>query len=276
MKSKIFIRSVILVAILIAIILYVTNCSLLDYTKHNIEIRVPDLVGYTYDQAQPIVEKRNLNVIVNDSTFVKGKDPGVIMKQDPFSFSKVKEGRKIYVTVNTMNPPLGIVPNLKMKSVRQAVDDLSDIGVTVDANEPVPYFVNEVVLGAKYKGELLEPGQKIPRGSSVDLLVGYERGGRNQKVAVPNLIGLTTDEAKLVLIEQALNLGYIGIEDTLEDTLNARIYRQRPIDTLAGNIQRMVKIGEIVDVWITNDSTFFTDDSTQVNDTSLLDTNTMK
>ena len=227
-----------------------------DYTQHNVEIRVPSLVGYQVEEASEITEKAKLQIIVNDSIFAAGKAPGEIIKQDPRERSKVKEGRKIYITVNTVNPPMVVLPDFINMSVRAVKEELEVLGLIHDSNEPVPYVVANAVRGVKLNGQLLNPGDSIVKGSRVDLLVSIGQRS-NQKVPVPNLFGMTQEEARGLLVEHSLNIGHVTIDTSVKDTMSARVYIQRPLDTLEGNIQNKVRIGDIVDVWITADSTLF-------------------
>ena len=181
----------------------------------------------------------------------------MVVKQDPKAFSKVKEDRKIYITINTSNPPMVSIPEMINWSVRSAKEELDILGLVYESNQPVPYLVPNVVRGIKHKGQLLKPGDKLPKGSSVDLLVSIGLKSK-QKVPVPNLFGLTKDEAQSILVEHSLNLGHVEIDTNIvKDTPSARIFLQRPLDTLKGNIMNRMRIGGIVDVWLTNDSTIF-------------------
>ena len=256
-KSKIFFYNLIALVITVVVVLQIVKWRLNVYTKHNIEIRVPDLDGFKVDEAEDIIDKKQLKLVLSDSIFVAGKPAGVVVKQDPVAYSKVKEDRKIYITINTSNPPMVPIPEMINWSIRSAKEELDILGLIYDSNEPVPYLVPNVVRGIKHEGKLLQPGDKLAKGSRVDLLVSIGLKS-NQKVPVPNLFGLTKDEAQSVLLEHSLNLGHVEIDTNIvTDTPSARIFIQRPLDTLKGNIINKMKIGGIVDIWLTNDSSAF-------------------
>ena len=256
-KSKLFLYNLLAVVIVLVVGLNFINWRLKTYTKHNIEIGVPDLAGLNVEEAQELIDNKALRLVLSDSIFIAGKPAGVVVKQDPKAFSKVKEDRKIYITINTSNPPMVSIPEMINWSVRSAKEELDILGLIYESNQPVPYLVPNVVRGVKHKGQLLKPGDKLPKGSSVDLLVSIGLKSK-QKVPVPNLFGLTKDEAQSILVEHSLNLGHVEIDTNIvKDTPSARIFLQRPLDTLKGNIMNRMRIGGIVDVWLTNDSTIF-------------------
>ena len=256
-KSKLFLYNLVAVVLVLVVGLNFINWRLKTYTKHNIEIGVPDLAGLNVEEAQELIDNKALRLVLSDSIFIAGKPAGVVVKQDPKAFSKVKEDRKIYITINTSNPPMVSIPEMINWSVRSAKEELDILGLIYESNQPVPYLVPNVVRGIKHKGQLLKPGDKLPKGSSVDLLVSIGLKSK-QKVPVPNLFGLTKDEAQSILVEHSLNLGHVEIDTNIvKDTPSARIFLQRPLDTLKGNIMNRMRIGGIVDVWLTNDSTIF-------------------
>jgi len=256
-KSKLFLYNLVAVVLVLVVGLNFINWRLKTYTKHNIEIGVPDLAGLNVEEAQELIDNKALRLVLSDSIFIAGKPAGVVVKQDPKAFSKVKEDRKIYITINTSNPPMVSIPEMINWSVRSAKEELDILGLIYESNQPVPYLVPNVVRGVKHKGQLLKPGDKLPKGSSVDLLVSIGLKSK-QKVPVPNLFGLTKDEAQSILVEHSLNLGHVEIDTNIvKDTPSARIFLQRPLDTLKGNIMNRMRIGGIVDVWLTNDSTIF-------------------
>ena len=110
--------------------------------------------------------------VVSDSTYVKNKPAGIILELNPGVGQKVKEGRIIYLTINTLNIPLRVVPNVAdNSSLRQAQAKVLASGFKL--NEPeMMSGEKDWVYGVKYKGRLLSAGEEIPLGASLTLMVG--------------------------------------------------------------------------------------------------------
>jgi beta-lactam-binding protein with PASTA domain len=82
-------------------------------------------------------------------------------------------------------------------------------------------------------------------------VVGREHG--NQTTPLPDLAGLSVEQAQLILTDALLNTGVIIYDESVtssEDSLNARIWRQRPTPQTSGT----VLLGSSVDLWVTADS----------------------
>ena len=105
----------------------------------------------------------------------------------------------------------------------------------------------DVVLDVSFGGQPVKPGDIIPKGSKIDLLLGD--GGGNEEVEIPNLLGFTKDEAAFSLRGSNLKLGEITYDGDITDTANAVIVAQSPVlsDTVA-----TVKIGTAVNITLSN------------------------
>ena len=96
---------------------------------------------------------------------------------------------------------------------------------------------------------MINEGEVLNKGSSVNLVVGM--GTSKEKVAVPNLSGLTISQADELLMSNSLNLGRVFYDDTIEDTLTAQIFNQRPLDTLENGTKVKLNLGKVIDIWLT-------------------------
>ena len=73
--------------------------------------------------------------MVSDSSYVKNKPSGIILDLNPSVGQKVKEGRTIYLTINTLSTPLSVVPDVAdNSSVRQAQAKLIAAGFKLTEN----------------------------------------------------------------------------------------------------------------------------------------------
>ena len=141
------------------------------YTRHGQNIVVPKLEGLQINEANTILNAKGLNVEIIDSIYNRDAVPGAILDQTPKANNKVKKGRSIYVTVYSKNPQQVIVPGLVDYSTRQAMALLNSLGFTQISIEEVPSEYSGLVLAVEYHGRPLAPDEKVPAGSSLNLIV---------------------------------------------------------------------------------------------------------
>ena len=142
------------------------------YTRHGESVVVPDVKGMTVGEAEMLLRNHGLVCVVSDSNYVKNKPAGSILELNPSAGQKVKEGRTIYLTINTLDVPLRLVPDVAdNSSVRQAQAKILAAGFKLSENELIS-GEKDWVYGVKYKGRQLNMGDKVPVGATLTLLVG--------------------------------------------------------------------------------------------------------
>ena len=142
------------------------------YTRHGEAVVVPDVKGMTVGEAEMLLRNHGLVCVVSDSNYVKNKPAGSILELNPSAGQKVKEGRTIYLTINTLDVPLRLVPDVAdNSSVRQAQAMILAAGFKLAENELIS-GEKDWVYGVKYKGRQLNMGDKVPVGATLTLLVG--------------------------------------------------------------------------------------------------------
>ena len=142
------------------------------YTRHGEAVVVPDVKGMTVGEAEMLLRNHGLVYVVSDSNYVKNKPAGSILELNPSAGQKVKEGRTIYLTINTLDVPLRLVPDVAdNSSVRQAQAKILAAGFKLSENELIS-GEKDWVYGVKYKGRQLNMGDKVPVGATLTLLVG--------------------------------------------------------------------------------------------------------
>lgn len=244
LKSKTF-RNQLMLAVAVVVVLVVGLVQYLKfYTNHGQEIEVPDLKDLRVDQIQAVLEEHDFTYVVVDSTYIRGKQPDLVYDQDPKAGSKVKEGRTIYVSITSSNTPKVKLPNLIDLSLRKATIDLRNIGLEVGQLIMRPDIANNVVLEMNLAGRKIMPGKEVPRGTIIDLVIGIYNV--DSLVAIPNLVGLTIEEARFYLSETALYLGRINYAGTIADTTKALVVRQFPV----AEEDEMINTMSFVDIWV--------------------------
>ena len=147
------------------------------YTRHGEAVVVPDVKGMGVGEAEKIFHNRGLHCVVSDSTYVKDRPAGCILEYNPGAGQKVKEGRTIYLTINTLDVPLQIVPDVAdNSSLRQAEARILASGFKLSE---IQYVTGEKdwVYGVKYNGRQLTIGEKVPVGAILTLMVGNGDSG---------------------------------------------------------------------------------------------------
>ena len=104
------------------------------------------------------------------------------------------------------------------------------------------------VLDQTYKGNVITSGSKLPWGSRVDLVIGS--GLADQKIMVPDLLGMTLAQAKSVLDEAGLGLAAVISEPGTKDTLAAFVYKQNPPRFTEQNQAVYIQSVQLVDLWV--------------------------
>lgn len=247
--SKVFLINLVLGIIVVFLGVQITLYALKSYTNHGETITVPDLRGLTLDQADNYLENKHLVYFVLDSSFAVDLPPTAILDQDPPPQSKVKENRKIYVTVNAVNPPQVKMPSLIDKSLRQATLELESWGLKVGELKYKPDLAQNAVLDQQLRGQHISSGTLVSKGTAIDLILGDGLG--TTKVEVPMLKGLTLEEAKFVLTATYLNIGAIVYDETVTDSAAAMIFKQLPEYNVDYPVS--LKMGESIDLFLTQE-----------------------
>lgn len=250
--KKIFLNPIVvsLVAMLllsVAAVFYVR--SWLDsYTQHGVEVEVPDLRGMAEKEASEILNINKITYEIIDSTYARGYKAGTVVEQFPKEGSKVKEGRKIYLTIQAREAKKVDLPEVRDGSARQAEATLNSIGLKVANLEYIPSDQAGNVIEVKYRDKVVNPGFKIVEGSELTLVIG--RGLSNEEAVVPSFRGQRVETAKNTAHEKNLNIGAILYDkDIVTDFQkeNAFVYKQSPITG------KTVPAGTRVDIFLTLD-----------------------
>lgn len=224
--------------------------SLNVFTKHNQELIVPDLANMTLAEAQEVATQAKMRVEVTDSAFVKRMKRGAVYRQNPVPGSKVKQGRRISLTINAVNAKQITMPDLAGYSTRQAKAELLSRGLVLGRLIYEQDMATNNVLRQLYKGKVIEPGTQIESESVIDLVVGLN--STDNVTFVPYLAGLRNLSAVEAVHDHSLNVGTLRFDETVkdyEDSLNAVVYMQVPeaCDTIS------VGMGENVNLYLTLD-----------------------
>ncbi len=210
-------------------------------TNHGESITVPNLEGINMSELEDFLVKRNLRYEVSDSAYSDKHPPLTILKQYPKAGSKVKENRKVFISVNRVNPPTVPMPNLIDGPLKNAQVVLKSNELNIGEVSMKPDLAFNAVLEQLYEGKPIEAGTKIYKGSTINLVVGNGYG--NQNLKTPNLISYPFDEAQYYIKGIQLEVGKIR---NAGDSLQAPgyIYKQSP------DPESNIRVGKSVDLWV--------------------------
>ena len=161
------------VMIVLGAVLVMASLVLLHlYTRQNKSVEVPQVKGMQLKEAMVILKSRGLNFSVIDSLYDKNAIPGAIIEQVPVAKSSAKEGREVFLTIYSINPPELAVPELTDYSLRQAEALLTSMGFEQLTIQEVPSEHKGLVKSIEFRGRKLQPEEKIPTGSPLTIIVG--------------------------------------------------------------------------------------------------------
>ena len=229
-------------------------------TNHGDTITVPNLIGMELKDIDEFLSDRDLRYeILDDSSYSSEYPPYSILQQNPSENEKVKENRKIYLTLNSSIPPKIKMPKIINGSVKNAQLLLKSYDLKLGEITYVPDMARNAVLKMFIEGDSVSENDLVLKGSIVDLEVGNGLG--NQIFDTPDLINLDLEEARFTIIGSGLRLGNIIYQDSgyynnkiLDEEGNeifekfwvnpGKVFRQSPIKSTK------VKIGRRINLWI--------------------------
>ncbi len=171
-KNSLFWGNIIAMVVVAAGVIFGVLKALDVYTRHGEAVVVPDVKGLSLPEAQKMFADRGLNCMVADSNYVKNLPAGCVLDYNPTAGQRVKEGRMVYLTINTLNVPLQVVPDVAdNSSVRQAEARLLAAGFRLTNNDSIP-GEKDWVYAVKYRGDSLAIGAKVPMGAILTLVIG--------------------------------------------------------------------------------------------------------
>lgn len=173
-KSKYFFIHLGIILVLIASVILGISAWLSHYTNHNEFVVVPGFKGQEIKNLNTFIEDKSLNYQIIDSIYDPKEKPGVVLRQDPDSGSKVKHNRTVYLYVTGMVAPQVSMPKLIDRSERQARLVLSSYGLKLGKIKEQKADCNGCVLAQLIKGKEVEPGTGVKKGSVIDLVVGFK------------------------------------------------------------------------------------------------------
>ncbi|QQS50096.1 MAG: PASTA domain-containing protein [Bacteroidota bacterium] len=233
------------------LLILLTMIYLRIYTHHGRASAVPDFSDMPLEDAISLIEKKKLRYEIFDSQFVAGKGFGLVIDQHPAPDFLVKKNRKIFFTISSSSPGEILMPNLVGITLREARVKLEGYGLNV-GKLFYRYDISEnIVLEQQAKGKIIESGDSILKGSAVDLVLG--KGLADVRRMVPNLIGMSVDQAKIEANDATFYIGAIIEDNSVAEASPDRkpfIYKQIP----ESHPEILRPLGSTISLYVTLDS----------------------
>ena len=187
----------------LVMLFFVSDMLLLPWIVHSrSEIAIPDVVKKDFAVAQQILLARGLNPVKSGTTPSNTVKPGSVAYQNPIAFSVVRKGRNVYLTVSGGEAQV-LLPNLRGRSLRDAKITLEQLDLHLGLVSYIPSELPEETV----VGQGIAPGQKVNK--STPIPVSISSGAELTQLDVPNIVGMSLEEAQLTLTAQRLKLGKI-------------------------------------------------------------------
>lgn len=181
MKSKTFLRKIFdpyvwgnIIAMVVVVVLLCAGVKygLEVYTRHGEGIAVPDLQSMNYVKARDLLRQIGLKIEVSDSGYNRKLPANCILSQTPGAGVRVKEGHKVYITLNSAVSPSFAIPDvIDNGTAREARAKLTAIGFRVLDDKPVN-GEKDWVYGILCRGRMVNTGDIVSIDTPLTLLVG--------------------------------------------------------------------------------------------------------
>ena len=171
--SKSFFKNTIFIILISCLFLISLIFFLKITTKHGDFIVVPNLEGKTVAQIDDQLSELNLKYVISDSgNYNPEFKVNSVLDQLPKANSKVKEGRKIYLTVNASDFEMVEIPKVTRVTVRQARKTIESLGFIFGDIEYVDDIARDEVISIFNDGVELNEGDFLKRTSVIDFKLG--------------------------------------------------------------------------------------------------------
>ncbi|QBO58329.1 PASTA domain-containing protein [Chryseobacterium salivictor] len=194
------------------------------HTNHGKEIAVPNVMNKSVHEAIKILDDSGLGYEVDSFKYDPKFKPFQVLQIYPSPGSRVKDGRTIVLKVNPRTYAQVSVPDILDRYKGLAFRQLEQVGLKIGDTIYEPSIQRDAVLRMLYNGAVLKPGALLPRFTTIDLVIG---AGPKRNISVPNLVGLTVQEAKLIIAQNLFEIGLIEYEDGGGDESDI-VYYQDP------------------------------------------------
>lgn len=182
--------------------------ALYRYTKVPV-VEVPDFVGLSEERAGDLAKENGLRIIFNDFQVSSPTVPeNHVVSQDVDPGKEVKENRVIFLTLSK-GATMTTVPDLINKDMRQVIVALNEADLI---RGEIRYEFTTKIPKDQVISQTPLASEEVKSGSAVDLILS--KGPEPVTGTIPNLIGLSREEAERRIVEANFVSGNFTEEET--------------------------------------------------------------
>jgi serine/threonine-protein kinase len=235
---KVLLNLVVAIGVFVGLV-WLTFRWLEYHTNHGQEIPVPNIVNKSVQEAIKILDDSGLEYEVDSPQYNPKYRPFQVLQVYPTPGSRVKDGRAILLKVNPRTWARVEVPDVINKYSGLAFQRLEQVGLKVGDTIYEPSIQKDAVIRILYKGAEIKPKTKLARFSVVDVVIG---SGPMRNISIPNVVGLTVKEARVLIARSMFEVGLVDHEDGSKDESDVIYYQ----DPAAGDVRDQ---GMQIDLW---------------------------
>jgi len=240
-------KVLIVILLFFAAIVAIDKLLLPYYTEIGQQTVVPDVRNMTYENASKALKKVGLKAMKSYNVrYLPNVPPDQVIDQVPSPSSAVKPGRSVYLVLNRKDKPSYPMPELTGRTEQDARLALRRIGMVI--SDVQTQAISEPDQDGRVLSQSVPPDVVLKSGSQVSFIVGkleQEPTGMI-RVIVPDVLGMSVDQARGVLIRSGLSIGKVSYEQSMllvPDT----VINQKP------SASAMVQTGQNVDLTVASE-----------------------
>ena len=174
------------------------------YTRLGAEYELPDVTEKSMAEAMNILEDNGFIPIIQDSVYDADRPSGIIVRQNPPSFSTVKKGRRVYLVKSNGEKPI-YMPDLTTLTRQNAEFKLRELGLDVGR------IAERFSRAHPYKGTVISqselPGELVSQRTEIHLTLSL--GPPPSQRVLPNLVGKTLNNVREELAALGIDVNNI-------------------------------------------------------------------
>ena len=216
------------------------------YTRQNQNRIMIDIKNRNLDDVIKILKSENYRYEVSDTLYTNKFQLGTIVDQYPKPNTRVKSGRTVRLKIAQPEKSVAI-PNLIGQSRRSAELELNQMGLIIDTvyTEYNPEYPNGTIAWQYPKA-----GDRRKKGMGIQITVS--KGMPPNFFQVPNLIGLSINQAKDLIFKSRLKVGKISYhqdQDLVPYTVLDQSIKNGTVLDATATINLVVSVLDIQDIF---------------------------
>jgi len=252
-KIYVWLHAVAALLAALLLLLFFFLLALPFYTRQGQLRSIPNIVGLSTEKGIQRLQDAGFRSVIQDTVFVVGKPLNSILEQYPSYGQLAKPGRKIYLRVSPPSPPRIPLPELRGLSVEHGLRRLQQAGfqhIQLRYSPATELPPNNIINLEDKQGKPLNPHCLF---TITDTLVIVVSESPEPTIEVPQLMGLSEEEARFVLRALGLRVGNIEyIFDQPQLPLGI-VVKQNPLPHYwkgGKKYYHQVEKGSYIDLWV--------------------------